>query len=138
MDLAELQDLETIEVQIKKADGKPVTGSDDQPWTIKLAGPSHPVTFRSQDVVTLTVRRVTEQKEKGGEPESDEDVKLRVLAGMIDRTLGWTPVIFNGKPFPFSRENAIALYSTSALVRTQVEEALYNDGNFRKRPSKPS
>lgn len=139
MDLSDLQDLETFEVPILKSDGTPVMGSDGQPWKIKVAGPSHPATFRAQDMVGITVKRIAGEKDrKDDEGETDEDVRLRMLAPLIERTLGWSPTTFQGSPFPFSRDNAIAIYTTAALIRSQVEQALYTEGNFRKRPSKPS
>lgn len=70
--------------------------------------------------------------------ESDENEILRLAAC----TKGWftkdkTPVLLEGKPFPFSSANATLLYQNYPLIRKQVSNAIGNRSNFMQ-TSEPS
>lgn len=43
---------------------------------------------------------------------------------------GWTGFTANGQPYPYTRENAIALLSEADWIREQVEEAMNDHASF--------
>ena len=47
----------------------------------------------------------------------------------------WTGFTSEGKPFPYTKENAIALLSGAPWIREQVEEAMNDHAGFFPKPS---
>jgi hypothetical protein len=129
-DLADIVEAKTFKLTIIKNDGTPLLGSDDKPFQIDLAGPSHVQAFKAQnDMVAKAVRARRENKMDVGEPRD-------FVEHLVTRTLGWSPITWKGKPFPFSVESAFDLYTQSELVRRQVEVAINTPENFLPKTSK--
>jgi hypothetical protein len=61
--------------------------------------------------------------------EKDQEQATDLLAAC---TLGWEGMVMNGKPYPFTRENAKALYSNPgfAWLRNQVDKFIADRANF--------
>lgn len=132
-DIAALFEKPETALEIKGPDGAPFMGSDGEPWRITIAGPSHAQGFRAEEAMRLRVLRQMTDKDKAANPA--EDYIERVLEPLVLRTIDWSPINQNGKPFLFTPENARLLYRTSDLVRKQVEGFVYRAENFRQTPS---
>lgn len=108
----------------------PMTGAPT-PLAIELAGPEHPA--RRKDDFNRA-RRMRQDIMKTGkvqldDPEEEEEAKTQKLA---EYSLSAT---VNGQPVPFSREQALALYSDPKRrwLRAQVATALDERERFIKR-----
>jgi len=94
-DLSDLATVETIEhVVISPRDGQPVM-SYGEPWTITLAGPTHPATLRAEQG---RYRRMIKLGGIYGDnilpPEVAHEVVRRVVA---ERMIAWTPIDLAGE-----------------------------------------
>lgn len=129
IDIAQFEDALSADLRVRD----PETGAPTD-TTITLAGPEHPqrrrITFDRQ-------RRMRAQIQKTGklqlaDPEDDELDETEMLAAC---TLGWSGLVSNGQPLPFSAEAARALYADAKRrwLRAQVKVALDERELFIKR-----
>ena len=47
---------------------------------------------------------------------------------------GWEGFTSEGKPFPFTRENAVALLTNAPWIREQLDEAIHDHAGFFSKP----
>jgi len=112
-------------------------------WVWTFAGPGHPQTVEQSDRLSKErlhrehqqeQARVNGRKWKAPEETAEEvlDRNVRIVA---ERLLGWSPVVMNGEPYPFSRENAVALLKDrrKGALLIQALEFLGDEAAFSKR-----
>lgn len=114
-------------LRIVGPDGQPFLGANGEPWTITIAGPTHPKGFQAEEAMRLRVLRQME-----GKGETAEEYIDRVIEPLVVRTIAWTPIQLGGEPFLCTPENARKLYRESDVVRKQVEGFIFRSVNFLK------
>jgi len=62
----------------------------------------------------------------------DLDYDAMDIAALVDATLGWEGIVSNGKPYEFSRENALKLYKGSPGIVNQLLDFIADKRNFIK------
>ncbi len=78
-------------------------------------------------------KRRLDRMQRGGfrvsmpSPEEMEQNAIELLASC---TVGWTGVVLEKKPLPFSKENAKMLYTRVPWIREQVDAAIGDRANF--------
>lgn len=134
-DAFEASDTSTMEVL--DVQGNP-TG-----WFWEFAGPGHPKTVALNNRISrerLRKQAQIEQAQANGrkykaDQETPDDVRARNIADLVERLVGWSDIEINGKPFPFTAENATEFLShpkrTGALV--QAMEFLADEKSFTPR-----
>ena len=137
-DLDELAAIDQAELNIKRRDGAP-TG-----WIWTIAGPGHPQTIALADKLTKEgfarskaqeMARVNGKKWKGDD-ESAEQVVRRTAEALAGRVLGWTEVELDGKPYPCTKDNVVAILLDPArgdTLVTQLSEFISDERSFMKR-----
>lgn len=109
-------------------------------WTITLAGPGHLITKEiGNDAARerLKIEREQDQARVNGkkwkadvaDPESERN---RILGRVAKRILGWSSVVLNGAPFPYSTESALLLLTdpSRSWAGNQIVEALGEEASF--------
>lgn len=137
-DLDNLAAIDQAELNIKSRDGTP-TG-----WIWTIAGPGHPQTIALNDRLTKEgfsrakaqeMARVNGKKWKGDDDTADQVVR-RTAESMAGRILGWSPVTFHGKDYPFTTENAVAIFldpTRGDTLFAQLAEFIGDEKSFMKR-----
>lgn len=113
-DWAEIEDVPTGEVRIKRPNGQPTS------MVVQLAGPEHP--DRRARAMQRQRKLRAEFSRTGRMPVSDpEDDEAEELDDLVANTLGWT-----GAAEPYTRAAARALYADPKRrwLRDQVKAAL--------------
>ena len=88
-----------------------------------------------QKISRAQSKKRMERMSKGGfrnpvvSPEEVEQDNLNLLAAV---SRGWNNVIVDGKPLPFSKENALMLYERFPWIREQIDAAIGDRANFIK------
>lgn len=54
------------------------------------------------------------------------------IEAVVEITLGWRGIVSNGDDYPYSKENALALYSKSPGIVNQLLDFIANKRNFIK------
>lgn len=141
-DLADLDtvDEDVMEVQLK--DGTP-TG-----WKWTFAGPGHPKSIEQSNRLArerLRRERTQEQAVINGkkwkpDEETPDEALDRNVRIVTDRLLGWSDITMDGKPFPFSAENATSILKDrrKAFLLLQALSFLGDDAAFSGRSAKNS
>lgn len=126
----------------------------DEPFELQLV---HPVTREPIDVTISIVgmdsavyrkvahaqraRRIKNIKPGSRNlPVSMDELEADAIEILAECTTGWKNLAFNGSELPFSKENAVMVYSSpkTGWVREQVDEAISDRANFSKESSKDS
>lgn len=112
-------------------------------WVWTFAGPGHPQTIEQSNRLTrerLHQERQNEQARLNGKKvklpeESPDEVLERNVRIVADRLLDWSPVTMEGQPYPFTRENAVALLKDrrKGFLLIQALEFLGDENAFTKR-----
>lgn len=119
-------------------DRQPVLGADGKPWTITFAGPNHPQTLKVRRAIQIrTFKAERERRSNEAVQKLADSADERNIGDLVERTLGWSPVIRGGEPFEFSPANAKMVW-TSTIMRIQANEFLNEEANFMKASSTPS
>lgn len=128
---------DTGKMEVLDAAGNP-TG-----WLWEFAGPGHPQTEALNNRFArerLQKAAQVEQAQFNGrkwKAEQDEPAQVRAknIADLVQRLVGWSPVIIDGKDFPFSAENATEFLSHPKRVGTltQAMEFLASERAFTPR-----
>jgi hypothetical protein len=135
LDLNDLaaDDIAVLEVR-HPATGEP-TG-----WKITFAGPGHNKTTELRVRMRRKRRKEEMQKERAKQlgrswADDNDETDADTLAWVIDRIIDWTPICINGQNYPFSRENAAALFSNPRHEKlySQLVDFLLADDSFFKR-----
>lgn len=117
--------------------GKPTT------WVWTFAGPGHPRTIEQTSRMArerLQEQRLKEQAQVNGKKwkaadESEDEVRARNIRWVVERLLGWSPVVIDGAELPFSQEAAEQLLKDPRKVAlfSQAVEFLSADDSFTQR-----
>lgn len=87
-----------------------------------------------QDHMTAYQEEITERlKANSRSSSTPEEIEAKTLERLLIATTGWSEnAVFDGQPFPFSRENAKKLYTDPRVpnIREQVERGIVNRVNF--------
>jgi hypothetical protein len=108
--LSDFEDAETGKMTVS-IHGRPT----DWVWT--FAGPGHPQTIEQANRLAkerLHEDRLNEQRRLNGKKvvlpeESVDDVRAANVKQVVDRLIGWSPVVIDGADYPFTPENAFNL-----------------------------
>lgn len=140
-DLSALDAADTADMTVM-AFGQPTN------WVWTFAGPGHPKTMAQSDryaresMITEKLQdqaRVNGRKWKAVE-ESLEDRRAKNINHIVERLVGWSPVLMNGNDFPFSEANARAVLADRRKVDvySQALEFLGDEKSFMRRSPKTS
>jgi hypothetical protein len=110
---------------ISPVDGKPTD------VYILLAGADSSVWRKAKRKQTTEIMAAARSKEP-----VDLDYDAMDIAALVDATIGWRGIAANGKPYEFSKENALALYSGSPGIVNQLLDFIADKRNFTKGWSK--
>lgn len=128
-DLADFADVPSAPVVIKN----PQTGAPTN-ITVELAGPEHPLRKKAKFDRS---RRVRAGVMKTGKLQLDDplDEEREEIEELVDWTLGWKNVTFNGQVVEFSKEAVRQLYNDPKRVwfRDQVKAAIAEREAFIQR-----
>lgn len=116
--------------------GATLKGHEDKPVSVNLFGVSH-------EQVKSVERKITNQRlnsamRKGKyryTAEQQEEDEFELLCACIN---GWQNLIYGGKLFPFSKENARKLLKEFPWFYNQIKEFVYDEENFIKGSFKTS
>lgn len=127
LDLNDIQDLDSAELALIN----PKTGLPTGAF-VTLAGPEHPQRRKRAMDITRQVRATLQRRGRlDTDPEEDlaEGIDLLVLA-----TLGWRGIMRNGKPIPFSADEARRIYTDprSQWLVVQINNAINDRALFTK------
>tara|TARA_R110000850_G_scaffold275207_1_gene414169 strand:+ start:35023 stop:35394 length:372 start_codon:yes stop_codon:yes gene_type:complete len=86
---------------------------------------------RFREVSKLNAQTKLQEKAHGAETEDGPETDAAFFA---DLTVGWEGVEMDGKALPFTRENAIKVYTLSSPIRTQVNQFILRTANFLPKP----
>ena len=64
--------------------------------------------------------------------ESDLDYDRMDIEALVEATIGWRGIVSGGKPWEFSKANALALYSKSPGIVSQLLDFIATKRNFIK------
>ena len=78
----------------------------------------------------VSMERLTRNRKQRKTPEELEDESIDVLATL---TTGWAPFNLEGKPYPYSHANAVALYRRFRWIREQADAFAGDRANFLPR-----
>lgn len=100
-----------------------------------------PVTIRVVGTFSKTYRRANfalrERVRKFRTMRTSEQQDLHAIELIADCILGWEGITNGDQPFPFTRENAIALLQAAPWVREDVEAAMGDHQGFFSTSSAP-
>jgi hypothetical protein len=135
---------ETKKMEIRNS--KPIRDREEEGTVINVRDVSGEI----QEGVTITVVGTYSQTyRKAVNANRDKVLKERRSAldgdAIDSRTLetaakcikGWTGFTADGQPFPYNKENAIALLTEAPWIREQVEEAMNDHASFFPKASAP-
>jgi len=118
-------------------------GGKPSGWFWEFAGPGHEKTEAQKARVARERLRKSAEIERAQvngrkwKPEEDapETVVARNVADIVERIVGWSTVEIDGKPFPFTPQNATFLLSDPKRVSLleQASEFLWNEQSFTGR-----
>lgn len=112
-------------------------------WVWTFAGPGHEKTIEQTNRLArenLHAERKIEQQRLNGKKvvlpeESVDDLRTKNVQRIVERLVGWSPVVIDGKDYPFTPENAFSLLidrkRPSLLI--QAMEFLAAEGSFTPR-----
>jgi hypothetical protein len=100
-----------------------------------------PVTIRVVGTYSKTYRRASfalrERVRKFRTTRTSEQQDQHAIELIADCLLGWEGITNGGQPFPFTRDNAIALLTNCPWVREDVEAAMGDHERFFSTSSAP-
>lgn len=133
-----------MEVSTSKA----VSEREEEGTVVHLTDEKGDLMYENMEPVTITVvgtysktyRRVqNEQRAKNLKGRrlqlTPEQIDARANEAIASCVLGWEGFTSEGKPFPFTKDNAAALFTAAPWIRDQVEEAMGDHAAFFPKPS---
>lgn len=105
---------------------------------IKVYGPDSKVYAKTKEKQQASLfKRLADAQAGTVDPkDKEEDSTAKEVEALVELTADWEPtdpadpVLWDGKPFPFSRANAKKLYEKVPTVRAQVRAYIENRRNF--------
>lgn len=137
-----MRDLATLDTVTPSEEGRYVTpiGFDGEPvgLKIKVYGPDSRVYAKTKERQQSNFfKRMADAQAGTLDPkDKDDDATAKEVEALVELTADWEPVdaddpvVWEGKPFPFSRANAKKLYERVPTVRAQVRAYIENRRNF--------
>lgn len=139
-DISSLAASDEADLHILDADGNR-TG-----WVWTFAGPNHPATISADNDVNARYVAREQAKERTivngrkwkGSDETPEELRQRSIDYVVARLLRWSEMTMEGKPFPYTAENARLILSDRkyATVYDQANGFLIEEKSFLKRSVK--
>jgi hypothetical protein len=124
------QEDEAVVVTIVQPDGEPYQKADGEgPVTISVLGG---YSKRIRAVREQQMRRMLKDRRAKLEP---EDMRRNRIEAAVAAITGWDGWTANGQPFPFTPENAEALFTQAPWILDQVESAIDGHARFFKSSS---
>ncbi len=115
-------------------------------WFWTFAGPGHPKAVAQETRIArenLERRKAQERAQINGrkwkpEDETVDEVIAKNIDLIVERLIDWTPVKFDGEPYPFSPENARKVLADpkKVTILTQALEFLSDETVFTKRSAR--
>lgn len=122
------KDDEGVVVEVEYRDGTPATYSDatgtERPVTIRIAGTYSKVFRRTSDAQTQRLIRSNTRKP------STEQIQANRNELVAACLMAWEGVEQDGKPFPLTRENALAFLADAPWMRDKLEAAQSDAAGF--------
>jgi len=137
-----MRDLSLLDTVTPSEEGRYVTpvGFDGEPvgLRIKVYGPDSKAYAKAKDRQQSSfLKRFADAQAGTVDPkDKDDDSVAKEVEALVELTADWEPVdaddpiVWEGKPFPFSRSNAKKLYERVPTVRAQVRAYIENRRNF--------
>ena len=104
----------------------PVDGKKTDVY-ILLAGVDSPIWRKAKRKQTSEIMAAARSKEP-----VNLDYDAMDVAALVDATIGWRGIVSGGNLYKFSKENALALYSGSPGIVSQLLDFVANKRNFTK------
>jgi hypothetical protein len=111
-------------VAIRDASGEPELQPNGDPVTITVAGT---YSSRYRRAMDNQRERLLKQRRTSLTGEGLNRQQLELIAASI---IEWEGFTAEGQPYPFTKENAIALLDNAPWIREQVEEAMGDHAAF--------
>jgi hypothetical protein len=115
----------------------PICDDDGKPVTFNLSGAEcsrlKAVVRERQRARTEAIASAKAQDKPAPEFDQIEDQ----IADLASLTNGWSSMVWDGKPFPFSKENAERIYRESPFIMEWAIERVVPRINFLPTASKP-
>lgn len=118
-------------------------GGKSSGWEWEFVGPGHPKAIQQENRIAranLDRRKAQERAQVNGkkwkpDDETVEEVIAKNIDLIVERLVGWSPVKFDGEPYPFSTENARKILTDpkKGTLLTQALEFLSDETVFTKR-----
>jgi hypothetical protein len=126
----QLFDLSTLDIAAKAEEGAelslvhPVTGEELGVY-LRIAGKDSEIHLRA-------IRQLADKRSKKHlrNKLTAEDVERDSMEIRARVTLSWRGVVLDGEELPCNRENALALYRRFPWIVEQVDEFVYDRGNY--------
>lgn len=94
---------------------------------ILIAGADSPIWRKQKRKQTAEIMQAAREKKDG-----ELDYDAMDVAALVEATLGWRGIVSDGKPWEFSKANALDLYSKSPGIVSQLLDFVANKRNFIK------
>lgn len=94
---------------------------------ILIAGADSPIWRKQKRKQTAEIMQAAREKKDG-----ELDYDAMDVAALVEATLGWRGIVSDGKPWEFSKANALELYSKSPGIVSQLLDFVANKRNFTK------
>lgn len=133
-------DLSLLDTVTPSEEGRYVVpiGFDGAPigLRIKVFGPDSKAYARVKEKRQKEALKRFSDMQAGTLSDKEEDASAKEIKDLVELSLDWEsvdpedPVMWEGKTFPFTRENAKKLYERVPTVRAQVRAYIENRRNF--------
>jgi len=109
----------------------PVTGEDTDLW-IQLQGKDSDEYRKAQRAIANRRLRQSQRRRNRFELTAEE-IEEEALDLLVAVTIGWSDTLYlDGKPLPFSADNARSLYTRFAWLKEQVDRFVDDRANFMR------
>jgi len=108
--------------------GTPLVNEDGSAWTIDLVSSDSPEYKKAQQ--TVINRQLKEASRKMQLKATAEQVNQDQLTILVACTKGWSGLILDGKPLPFSTADCRKVYEEHPWIREQANSFINDRANF--------
>ena len=124
-----------------------MSGDKATDWIWTFGGPGHPHTIAQRERIAreqlqrqraIEMAQVNGKKWKGDEARSPADLRESNIKYILERLIGWSPIMMSGSPYPFTHENArtILLDPRKAGLYQQALDFVMDENSFTPRSAK--